>query len=79
MVSPESQDSDVGLCSARSENTRRTTADREQRNPQAGGSQMPKRHVFRVEGDESVIEGVVGGHFHSTSFHGGGKEMISGI
>jgi len=40
---------------------------------------MPKRHVFRVEGDESVIEGVVGGHFHSTSFHGGGKEMISGI
>jgi len=65
MVSPTDQDSGVGLYSARNDKARRTAANREQGNPQAGGAQTPERHVFGVEGDKSVVEGVVGGHWRS--------------
>jgi hypothetical protein len=48
---------------------RRTAADREQRNPQTSGAQAPEQHVFGVEGYESVLERVVGGHgYHSILF-----------
>ena len=80
MVSPKYQDSGIGLYFSRDGKARRTTANREQRNPQAGGAQTAERHVFGVEGDESIIEGVVGGHCRSTSFSGGreGDEGDSG-
>lgn len=62
MVSPKGQDNKIGLCLARNGEIRRTATDREQRDPQTSGPQTPERHILRVEGDKSVVVGVVGGH-----------------
>jgi len=62
MVSPERQESEIGFCSAKGDKIRRTAANREQGNPQAGGAETPERHVFGVESDESIIVSVVGSH-----------------
>ena len=62
MVSPGSRTSRVGVCPVRGDKMRRTAAYGKQGNPQAGVAQTPERHVFRVEGDVSILKRVVGGH-----------------
>lgn len=63
MVSPKLRKVTLKLGQREKIKIRHTAADGKQGYPQTGGAQTPERHILRIEGDVSILESVVGGHY----------------